>query len=173
MRPGAVIWFTGRPASGKTTLALALRDALHERGIATVHLDSDHLRTFLTPEPEYTDEEREWFYSVVRQLAVLGQAGGAWVLVSATAPLRRHREPVREEVERFFEIYVDADEEVLRRRDPKGLYAAADAGRLKNLPGVDGPWEPPPRPDVRLRGDGAFDAQVAELQAKLLGRSEV
>jgi adenylyl-sulfate kinase len=162
---GTVVWFTGRPATGKTTLAEALLGALHRRDLATVHLDSDRLRTFLTPEPSYTAEEREWLYQVVQELAVVCSEGGAIVVVSATAPYRRHRDRVRERVPRFVEVLLRTDESVLRSRDPKGLYAAAAQGTVRNLPGIDAPYEAPENPELTLRTDLQ---SVPELTEKLL-----
>lgn len=169
MTPGGVIWFTGRPATGKTTLAEALLGALRRRRFATIHLDSDRLRTFLTPAPAYTEEERLWLYQVVAELAVIGSEGGAWVVVSATAPFRRHRHWVRARVPRFFEVYLQTEEAVLRERDPKGLYAAVAAGKIERLPGVDAPYEAPEHPELSLRTDRA---SIPDLTERILAGLE-
>lgn len=139
---GAVVWLTGVPASGKTTLAQALVESLRAQGVAVLWLDSDALRTVLTPEPTYSPEERDWFYEVIGALAALGAQGGAAVVVSATGVKRAWREAARARVDRFYEIEVTADEDILRARDPKGLYARADKGEISDLPGVGVPYEP-------------------------------
>ena len=91
-QPGFVLWFTGRPAAGKTTLARAVQQALTARQIHTVLLDSDELRKLLTPQPTYSDAERDWFYSVVAGLAAWLARSGINVLIAATANRRAYRQ---------------------------------------------------------------------------------
>ena len=140
---GQVIWITGLPASGKTTLARALIARLSERGRATLWLDSDRLRHVLTPNATYTDGERDWFYGVIAELAELGAAGGACVVVSATALKRAYRDRTRARVERFFEVYLECEREVVEARDPKHLYARSKHGAISNLPGAGAAYEVP------------------------------
>lgn len=150
LRTPAVIWLTGRPASGKTTIARNLWGALQARDIPVLWLDSDDLRPFLTPNATYSTDERDSFYAALGHLAARAAYGGAWVVVSATASLRSHRDAVRARVPRFIEVWVDCPEAVLRARDPKGLYAAADRGELTRLPGIGTPYEPPTSPELHL-----------------------
>jgi adenylylsulfate kinase-like enzyme len=150
---GSVVWIIGRPASGKTTLALGLVEALRERGRAALWLDSDRLRDVLTPEPTYSDKERDWFYGVLAHLAELAAAGGAHVVVSATAPQRAHRDALRGRVGKFALVYVRCSEAELKRRDPKGLYRRAEEGTLRNLPGVGAAFEEPDSPELALDSD--------------------
>jgi adenylylsulfate kinase len=147
---GFAIWLTGLPSSGKTTLAHILSHLLAERGIAVQLLDSDDLRRRLTPNPTYSDEERNWFYNMVAFLAGLLTDNGVNVLIAATAPRRAYREAARDRIARFAEVYVACSPAVCQARDPKGLWAQADRGEIATLPGVGVPYEPPENPEVRV-----------------------
>jgi adenylylsulfate kinase len=140
---GVVVWITGRPATGKSTLARGVLAALEVRGRATLWIDSDDLRPFLTPNPDYSDAERDRFYAALGHLARRAAEGGVVAVVSATASKRSYRDEVRLVVPRFLEIWLTCDPEELRRRDVKGLYKAAEAGTIPNLPGVGAEYEPP------------------------------
>ncbi len=164
----AVVWLTGPPATGKTTLAAALNARLQAAGLAVLWLDSDDLRPILTPEAGYDDAGRDRFYGAVAHLARRAAEGGCTVLISATASRRAHRAPLRRSVPRFHEILLTGDPETLRARDPKGLYARADAGELPHLPGATAPYEPPTDPLVVIdTGRLTVDAAVARLAAAL------
>ncbi len=145
---GRVYWLTGPPSSGKSTLARAAHAALRGRGWAALWLDGDDLRQVLGE--DYSPEGRDRLYGVIGHLARLGAEGGALVLVSATGARRRWRDAVRAAVPEFAEVYLTADPETLRARDPKGLYARAAAGEIDSLPGVGVPYEPPLAPELTL-----------------------
>lgn len=166
---GAVVWLTGIPASGKSTIARHLVAALGARGTATLWLDSDDMRRVLTPDPRYTAEERDWFYGVLGHLATLAADGGTVVVVSATAPRRVHRDAVRARAARFLEAWVRCPPAVARDRDPKGLYEASRAGRIDTLPGVGAPYEEPKRPEIILDTDRERPEDMAR---RLLERLE-
>lgn len=146
--PGFVIWLTGLPASGKTTLAYALRHQLAAVGIQTVILDSDEMRAILTPKPHYSAGERDWFYMVLGDFAVLLTRNGVNVIIAATANRRHYRLRVRRQVAQFAEVYVDCALTVCQRRDPKGIYALAQSGAADHVPGVGSSYEPPLEPEV-------------------------
>jgi adenylylsulfate kinase len=145
---GFVIWFTGLPASGKTTMARQVQLLLAKRHIPAVLLDSDDLRPVLTPKASYTKEERDWFYSVIAHLAALISKSGVNVLIAATANLRRYRDQARQQITRFAEIYVHCSLEICRSRDPKGIYALADQGKAQNVPGIGTEYEMPLNPEA-------------------------
>ena len=147
---GMVLWLTGLPASGKTTLAKELLRLLADRGFEVELLDADSLRTVLTPRPTYTDHERDWFYEALVYLAELLSKHGIAVLVAATAHRRAYRDQARRRLSRFAEIYVQCDIETCRRRDPKGLYAAAGRGDITSLPGEQVTFEVPESPEIRV-----------------------
>ena len=145
---GVIVWLTGRPAAGKSTLASATAIELRKRGHDTAWLDSDEVRQSLLPHLGFSEADRDAFYARLAELAIEAAALHDVVLVSATAPRRRYRQAVRERAARFIEVFVDASESELVSRDPKGLYAAARAGTVTQLPGVSRPYEPPANPAV-------------------------
>lgn len=149
-QPGFVLWLTGLPSSGKSSLADELERLLAERGVNVQVLDSDKLRQVLTPDPTYTPQERDRFYEALATIAALLARNGVNVIVAATASRRRHRQAGRQRVERFAEIYVHCPVEVCRSRDIKGLWRRSDAGQISNLPGAGAPYEPPRAPEVRV-----------------------
>ncbi len=141
---GAVVWFTGLPSSGKTTLARKVARALAKRGRAHLLLDGDEVRAALTPTPGYGPKARSDFYRTLGALAVMLARQGQVVLVAATANRRAFRDWARKRAPRFVEVYVDTPLEVCIRRNAKGLY-----GRARALPGVGVRYEAPRRPEVR------------------------
>jgi adenylylsulfate kinase len=170
MSEGAIVWLTGRPSSGKSTLALAVAERLRAARIPCAILDGDEVRAALVPPRGYGPEERDHQYATLTNLAALLAAQGLVVLVPATAHLRRYRDAARGRAARVLEVYVDADLAECARRDTKGLYRAARAGEIAGLPGVDAPYEPPGEPDVTVHGaqDGpGVDALVAHLVSPL------
>ena len=156
---GVVVWFTGLPASGKTTLAREVRVAL-PAARSCVLLDSDELRAALGAD-RYAAGDRDAFYATVGRLASLLAAQGHVVLVAATAPRRAHRATVDPAIRRL-EVHVDTPLATCEARDPKGLYARARAGDAPDLPGLGARYEPPRAPDVVASG-GADPAAVRAI----------
>jgi len=147
---GFGIWFTGLPASGKTTLAHALADELAARGLPVQVLDSDALRQVLTPEPSYTEEERAWFYGTMVTIGRLLAQNGINVLLAGTAHRRAYRDRARQAFGRFAEIYVRCSLETCMERDEKGVYAKALAHQASTVPGLQVPYETPQSPEVTV-----------------------
>ncbi len=165
--PGFAIWLTGPPASGKSTIARALADALGDVEV----LESDAVRRVLTPEPRYDDPEREQFYAALAWAAALLARRGVPVVVDATAQRRAWRERARREIPRFLEVFVDCPLELRIARDPKGLYRAAAEGGTSTLPGLQTPYEPPLQPDLVVRTDReSAEAGAARILALLKAR---
>jgi adenylylsulfate kinase len=164
------VWITGPPASGKTCLALAVRNRLAEEGVAAVWLESDALRRILTPEPTYLPEERDRFYAEVADLAALLVEQGFPVLVDATAPRRAHRQRLRERTSRFLEVLVTTPLEVREARDPRGLYRRARRGDAPHLPGATEAYEEPEEPDLVLSGEEPPERGAAEVARVLRAR---
>jgi adenylylsulfate kinase len=161
--PGWTIWLTGLPASGKTTLARALRGKLNEQGISVVLLDSDEVRRILTPRATYTSQERDSFYERLIAFAVWLVGCGENVIIVATGSQRGYRASARAQLApRFAEVWVRCPIEVCRSRDPKGLYAGAVAGVIHNLPGVDAVYEAPEAPEVVVDTDRQTPEEAAE-----------
>lgn len=141
---GFAIWITGLPASGKTTLAQSLAQILFEHEVNVQILDSDDLRKVLTPDPSYSQQERNWFYQVLIFLSELLTQNGVNVIIAATGSLRKYRRQARERLDRYVEVYLDCPKEVCKRRDPKGLWERAEKGEVTNFPGADAPFHPYP-----------------------------
>lgn len=154
-----VVWLTGLPAVGKSTVAEHLRVRLQQSGKWVLVLDSDDLRKWLTPSPTYDDAERDQFYRVVGRFAGLASSSGAIAVVAATAPKRVYRDAVRHDADRFVEVLLTANAELLEARDPKGLYAKVKSGEIKRLPGRGAPYEAPSHPEL------SFDTGKVEAAA--------
>ncbi len=160
---GFVVWFVGRPASGKTTLAGLVRQALAARDVHSVILDSDELRKALTPEATFSETERDRFYGAVAYLAVWLARSGVNVLIAATGHRQAYRSQVREQVARFAEVEVRCPLAVCQARDPKGLYRRSASGEVRDLPGLGGTIELPHAPDVVVDNDTLSPAAAAAV----------
>jgi adenylylsulfate kinase len=160
---GAVVWVTGLPASGKSTLARRLRDRLREGGRGAAVLDGDAVRAALVPPPGYGEADRAAFYETLGNLALALAGEGLVAIVAATAHRRAFRDRVRARAARFVEVLVDVPAETCAARDPKGLWARARAGDAPDLPGAAVAYEPPLAPEVVARGgeDGAAVEAIA------------
>jgi adenylylsulfate kinase len=156
---GAVVWITGLPSSGKSTLAAAIHERLSALGRPACKLDGDEVRAAMVPSPGYTPEARDAFYATLARLAAMLASQGLVVVVPATAHRAAYREEARQRAPRFVEVYVDVGAEECARRDAKGLYAAARDGETKSLPGAGVAYEPPVAPDVIAKG--GLDAEAA------------
>lgn len=166
--PGFVLWLTGVPSSGKTTLGRMLCEQLEEQGFVVQLLDSDELRTVLTPELSYSRQERDWFYSVIVYLAGLLADNGVNVIIAATGARRAYRDAARKRLVRFAEVYVQCAPAVCRERDPKGLWEKVARGEISGLPGADEPYEEPPAPEALVdTGETSADEAAAEVLAQL------
>ncbi len=166
--PGLVIWFTGLPGAGKSTLAFALGQRLSAQGIPVQVLDSDELRRQLTPHPTYSAAERDWFYDTVIYLAGLLAKNGVHVLIAATGSRRAYRDAARARLPRFAELFVDCPTAVCQQRDPKGLWQLAAAGEIATLPGAGDAYEPPLHPELHVNtADKTIDTAVSELWLQL------
>jgi adenylylsulfate kinase len=163
MSRGAVVWITGPPASGKSTLAARLQRALARDLHPCCILDGDEVRAAIVPPYGYTPAERDSFYATLAHLAALLARQGLVVIVAATSHRRAHREQARAHAPQLIEVYVRVPLEERERRDPRGLYAAARSGALSGLPGADVAYEPPTDPDVVAHGGDDLDAVVRIL----------
>ncbi len=152
---GATVWFTGLPASGKSTVAAAVEAELVRTGRAAYRLDGDNLRHGVCGDLGFTAEDRDRNVRRTAEVARLFADAGLVALVSVVSPYAEARAFARDLHERdglrFIEVYVNTPLAECERRDPKGLYARAKEGKLKGFTGVDDPYEPPVAPDVELR----------------------
>ncbi|HUK05593.1 MAG TPA: adenylyl-sulfate kinase [Burkholderiales bacterium] len=165
------VWLTGLSGSGKSAIARALLGRLRERGLDCALLESDVMRTQLTPHARYDARERDFFYAALAQLAAFSAAQGRPAIVDATANRRAYRDAARARIGRFAEVYVDTPLEVCEARDPKGLYRDARAGRSATLPGLQAEFEVPAAPELTVHGGrGTPEAAAAEILAWLEAR---
>jgi adenylylsulfate kinase len=156
-RRGLVVWLTGLPAAGKTTVAKGLLDDLDARGLVVELLDGDELRRRLSPELGFSPAERERHIARTAWLAGRLARTGAVVLVAVIAPYAEGRRHAREEIEQyaeFVEVHVATPLHVCVERDPKGLYRRAFAGELTDFTGVSAPYERPANPDLSVETTG-------------------
>lgn len=161
---GAVVWLTGLPSCGKSTLAAKLLSRLRSEHLPAVVLDGDEVRAALVPAKGYTAAERESFYATLANLAALLARQGAIAIVAATASRRAFRDRARSLSPRFLEVHLDVPEQECRRRDAKGLYARAARGEARDVPGADAVYEPPIEPEVVARGGEDAEALQRILQ---------
>ncbi|MGH1419672.1 MAG: sulfate adenylyltransferase subunit CysN [Hyphomicrobiaceae bacterium] len=147
-----VIWFTGLSGSGKSTIAKRVEKRLHDEGKHTYVLDGDNIRHGINRDLGFTDADRVENIRRIGEVAKLFLDSGVIVMCSFISPFRAERRMVRDLVEgdEFVEVFVDASIEECARRDPKGLYAKASRGEIKNFTGIDSPYEPPEKPDLHL-----------------------
>ncbi len=148
----AVLWFTGLSGAGKSTIANLVEKRLHALGRHTILLDGDNVRHGLNRDLGFSEADRVENIRRVAEVARLCVDAGLIVLVSFISPYRSERRLARERVAdgEFMEVYVDTPVDECRRRDPKGLYAKADAGQIRNFTGVDAPYEAPLAAEVHL-----------------------
>jgi bifunctional enzyme CysN/CysC len=147
-----VLWFTGLSGSGKSTIARIVERKLHARGYHTYMLDGDNVRHGLNRDLGFTDADRVENVRRIGEVAKLMVDAGLIVLCAFISPFRAERQTVRDLLQQgeFVEILVDAPLDECIRRDPKGLYAKAKAGQIKNFTGFDSPYEQPEMPDLHL-----------------------
>ena len=164
-----VLWLTGLPGAGKSTIADALERTLHGLGMHTFILDGDGVRTGLNKDLGFTPEDRAENVRRVAETARLMLDAGLVVIVSLVSPFRGDRRAAKGLFDEgdFLEVWVDTPADVVVQRDPKGLYAKAKAGTLPNMTGVGQGYEPPEHPDVTLDGAGEVETSVDQLLAAL------
>ena len=149
---GFVVWLTGLPASGKTTIARRVSEYLQSGGFRVEILDGDEVRRWLSPEAGFSREDRERHLRRVAYVSRLLARNGVAVLASFVSPYRNVREEARKIIEseslKFIEVYVKCSLEECIRRDPKGLYRKALKGEIKDMTGIQDPYEEPLNPEV-------------------------
>lgn len=145
-----VLWFTGLPASGKSTLAHAVENALFAKGCRTFVLDGDNVRHGLNKDLGFSPEDREENIRRIGEVAALFVQAGVIAITAFISPYRADREKARAIAGpgNFIETYVKCSLDVCERRDPKGLYAKARAGQIPEFTGISAPYEPPANPEL-------------------------
>jgi adenylyl-sulfate kinase len=169
--PGATVWMTGLPASGKSTVAAAVEARLVGVARPAYVLDGDNLRHGLNGDLGFSAEDRAENVRRTAEVSALLADAGVVVLVALVSPYRADRAAARAVHEQrelpFLEVHVATSLQECERRDPKGLYARARAGELQHLTGVDDPYEPPDAPDVVVTGDEPLETAAERVLAAL------
>jgi bifunctional enzyme CysN/CysC len=166
-----ILWFTGLSGSGKSTVANLVEKRLHAMGKHTYMLDGDNVRHGLNQDLGFTDADRVENIRRVAEVAKLMVDAGLIVLVSFISPFRSERRMARELVQtgEFLEVFIDTPLEVCEERDPKGLYAKARRGEIKNFTGIDSDYERPEMAEIvldtsRTSPEDSAHAIIATLQ---------
>lgn len=148
IREGFCIWLTGLPSAGKTTIARELVPRLKSRGRYVELLDGDEIRRGLSQDLGFDRKSRETHAARVTFVAKVLARNGAIPIVALISPYRSSRARARADVGPFVEVYVNTPIEVCESRDVKGLYKKAHAGEIKEMTGVDDPYEAPETPEI-------------------------
>lgn len=169
---GATLWFTGLSGSGKSTVAVALEQALIQRGHLCYRLDGDNVRLGINKNLGFSAEDRAENIRRIGEIAKLFVDTGVIILSSFVSPYREDRDNVRTLHDAsdmdFIEVYVDVPLAVAEERDPKGLYKKARAGEIKNFTGIDDPYEAPTSPEIILNShEMSLEKEVEVLLAEM------
>jgi bifunctional enzyme CysN/CysC len=162
---GAVLWFTGLPSSGKSTLALELQNKLFAQGNQTFVLDGDNIRSRLNADLGFDPQDRTENIRRVGEVSALFADAGMIVISAFVSPYEEDRDRARAAVgNRFHCIYIDADAEICEERDPHGLWKKVRQGEISNFTGVDAPYEVPAYPELVINtGEYSIDQCVDQL----------
>jgi adenylylsulfate kinase len=152
---GVVIWFTGLPSSGKSTIAHAVEEELYTRGHLSYVLDGDNIRHGLNKNLGFSPEDREENIRRIGEVAKLFAQAGVITMTAFISPYRRDRDKARHLLEdgEFIEVFVKVSLEEAEQRDPKGLYKKARAGEVKEFTGISAPYEEPLNPELVIDTD--------------------
>ncbi len=173
---GALVWLTGLPSAGKSTIAYTAEHALVEQGRLAYVLDGDNIRHGLNKNLGFSAEDRAENIRRIGEVGKLFADAGIITFASFVSPYRADRDGVRALMadNDFFEVYIDAPVAICEERDPKGLYRKARSGEIPNFTGVSDPYEPPEAAELVLKTadcspqDAAFEIiQLLESRSKI------
>ncbi|NIP66550.1 adenylyl-sulfate kinase [Candidatus Bathyarchaeota archaeon] len=168
---GWCVWITGLPGSGKSVVSKALQEGLRERNIPAQILSSDALRKAVTPNPTYSEEERDMFYGLLVLVAEHLTGDGRNLIIDATGNRRQYREQARDEIPRFMEAYLKCSLDVCIEREsrrgktfqaPKDIYKRALEGEAPTVPGIGVPYEEPLDPQVTVDSEKLSPEECAQ-----------
>lgn len=164
----SVIWFTGLPGSGKSTIAEGVYQKLNNKGYKIEHLDGDRVRSIF-PATGFSKEERNRHIKRVGFLASMLEKNGVFVIASFISPYKESREFVRDLCSNFKEVFVSTPLDVCEKRDPKGLYAKARKGEITQFTGIDDPYEKPENPEIDVDTTKQSVEESVEVVMERLG----
>lgn len=171
-----VLWFTGLSGSGKSTVAGALEQVLHEQGYHTYLLDGDNIRHGLCKDLSFSDEDRKENIRRIGEVAKLLVDSGLIVLSAFISPHKEERQLVRELFPegQFIEVFIDAPLSLCEKRDPKGLYKKARKGEIKGFTGIDSVYEAPENAEIHIRNEqGSMPENIKQLVAYLQKQNKI
>ncbi len=162
---GCVLWFTGLSGSGKSTIASKIEYNLYKMGKLTYLMDGDNIRLGLNIDLDFSPESRDENIRRIGEVSLLFADSGIITLVSFISPYRAMRNIVREKIGKsFIEIFVKADIDICKKRDPKGLYLKASKGEIDEFTGISAPYEEPVKPEIVLDTEKmSIDEEVIEV----------
>jgi adenylylsulfate kinase len=173
------LWLSGLPGSGKSAIAKRLRYKLEDRGIHAHILSTDELRKVMTPNPTYSEEEREIIYATAVYFAHILNMNGVDVIIDGTGNRKKYRDLARNTLKRFALVYVKCPLEITIERErnrrsntaPQGIYEKALTGKSKTVPGVNVPFEEPTDAVLTVHTDQTGASECAdEIIYNLWGR---
>ncbi len=159
-----LIWFTGLSGSGKSTIANLVEQRLFELGIATYALDGDNIRGGINKNLSFSPEDRTENIRRIAEIASLMIDAGLVVLGAFISPYKKDRENIKKILKdaTFVEVFINTSVEECERRDVKGLYKKARAGKIQNMTGVTAPYEAPENPDIEIQTEKETIAQAVD-----------
>jgi len=165
---GFTVWLTGLSGAGKSTVAQRVAEGLCELNFRVEVLDGDVVRTNLSKGLGFSKEDRDTNIRRIAFVCHLLSRNNVVAVAAAISPYRETRDEARRLIGDFVEVFVDAPLEVCEARDPKGLYARARAGEIRNVSGIDSPYEPPLDPEVICRtAEETEEQSVGKVMQKL------
>lgn len=166
-----LLWFTGLSGSGKSTIAHALEERLHQRGCRTYVFDGDNVRHGLCNDLGFSIEDRTENIRRIGEMSKLFVDAGVIALTAFISPIREDRDKVRNLFSKgdFIEVYIKASIETCESRDVKGLYKKAREGKIQNFTGISSPYEAPEKPEIVVdtenrEVDDCVDSLLAALE---------
>lgn len=167
-----LIFFTGLSGSGKSTLANALEQKLYKEGVSTYVLDGDNVRKGINKDLNFDPKDRQENIRRIAEISYLMIDAGLVVLAAFVSPYKKDREMVRNVVNsnNFVEVFVNTKLETCEQRDVKGLYKKARSGEIKNMTGIDAPYEAPDNPDVEVTCNDSVEESVDKIYKAIVGK---
>ncbi|MCK5626661.1 adenylyl-sulfate kinase [Candidatus Bathyarchaeota archaeon] len=169
---GWAIWITGLPGSGKSIVARTLKQRFSKEGIRSQIISSDQLRRILTPDPVYSEDERDMVYQTLTYIVEVLIRNGVNVIIDATGNKRKYRDDCRAKIKRFFEVYLRCPLETCIEREssreethmaPKDIYAKAQTNEHSTVPGLGGPYEAPKTPEVLVDSNILSPEEISKI----------
>lgn len=152
---GLVVWLTGLPCSGKTTISKEIEKYFREKKLSVQRLDGDIVRGTINSDLGFSKKDRDENIRRVTHIAKMLADNGVNVVVAFVSPYQKMRNFARENCPNFVEVYVKCDIDECKRRDTKGMYAKALKGEIEDFTGVQDPYEEPENPEIKLKTKGA------------------